>query len=180
MTNADTTDLRPLTATYRMQLHAGFTCEDALAVLPYVEALGASHVYLSPVLTAVPGSEHGYDVLDHTTINPEIGGREGLERLAADAHARRMGVIVDVVPNHMALVSPLWRNAPLWAVLREEAELSGRPVTEVDDAQVRRRLGLPGTVEEAAAAAAGAGGAGDPLMATALRVVRAAARAYGG
>ena len=76
--------MRPtdVTATYRLQLHAGFTFDDARQVVPYVAELGVSHVYLSPVLTAVPGSQHGYDVLDHRTIDAELGGRDALERLA--------------------------------------------------------------------------------------------------
>ncbi|SOC57009.1 malto-oligosyltrehalose synthase [Ornithinimicrobium cerasi] len=143
MTNPDTAERRPLTATYRMQLHAGFTCDDALAALPYVEELGVSHVYLSPVLTAVPGSEHGYDVLDHSQVNPEIGGRPALERLAAAAHARGMGVVVDIVPNHMALVSPFWRNAPLWQVLREGPTSGRAHWFDVDWEHLGGRFGIP-------------------------------------
>lgn len=135
--------LRPLTATYRLQLHSGFTCIDALEVVPYVEALGASHVYVSPVLTAVPGSEHGYDVLDHTRVNPEIGGREGLEALAAACHERGMGLIVDIVPNHMALVAPLWRNEPLWEVLREGPDAARAHWFDVDRDHLGGRFGLP-------------------------------------
>ncbi|AXH96189.1 malto-oligosyltrehalose synthase [Ornithinimicrobium avium] len=143
MTTYDRTERRPLTATYRMQLNSGFTCDDAQSVLPYVEALGASHVYLSPVLTAVPGSEHGYDVLDHTQVSPELGGREALERLAEDAHRRGMGVIVDVVPNHMALVPQVWRNAPLWEVLREGPNSPRAHWFDVDWAHLGQRFGLP-------------------------------------
>ncbi|WP_010149025.1 malto-oligosyltrehalose synthase [Serinicoccus profundi] len=134
---------RPLTATYRLQLHAGFTCADAQQVLPYLHALGVSHVYLSPVLTAVPGSEHGYDVLDHTQINPEIGGRPGLEALADAAHDLGLGVVVDVVPNHMALVAPLWRNAPLWEVLRDGQTAARASWFDVDWAHLGGRFGLP-------------------------------------
>lgn len=133
----------PLTATYRMQLHSGFTCADALEVLPYVHALGVSHVYLSPVLTAVPGSEHGYDVLDPTRVNPEIGGRDGLEALAAACHQRGMGVIVDVVPNHLALVAQLWRNEPLWEVLRDGPGASRAAWFDVDWDHLGGRFGLP-------------------------------------
>ena len=143
MTTPEASDRRSLTATYRLQLHAGFTCDDALAALPYVEELGASHVYLSPVLTAVPGSEHGYDVLDHTRVNPEIGGREGLERLAAAVHDRGMGVVLDIVPNHMALVSPFWRNAPLWQVLREGPGSERAHWFDVDWEHLGGRFGLP-------------------------------------
>ncbi|HMR22541.1 MAG TPA: alpha-amylase family glycosyl hydrolase, partial [Micropruina sp.] len=108
----------PFTATYRLQLHRGFTLDDASAAVPYLAALGISHVYLAPILTAAPGSMHGYDVLDHTAINPELGGRDALERLAERCHAHGLGIIVDIVPNHMALVEGQWRNAPLWDVLR--------------------------------------------------------------
>ncbi|RIK17314.1 MAG: malto-oligosyltrehalose synthase, partial [Acidobacteria bacterium] len=143
MTTSDQPERRPLTATYRMQLHAGFTCDDALEVLPYVKALGASHVYLSPVLTAVPGSEHGYDVLDHTRVSAELGGRQALERLAQAAHGRGMGVIVDVVPNHMALVPEVWRNAPLWEVLAEGPNAPRAHWFDVDWAHLGQRFGLP-------------------------------------
>jgi malto-oligosyltrehalose synthase len=90
-------------ATYRVQLHAGFTFADAAAIVPYLERLGVSHLYLSPILKARAGSLHGYDVVDHSQVNPELGGADGLERLAATARAHRMGLIVDVVPNHMAI-----------------------------------------------------------------------------
>ncbi|WP_066641060.1 malto-oligosyltrehalose synthase [Serinicoccus hydrothermalis] len=134
---------RPLTATYRLQLHAGFTCADAEQVVPYLHALGVSHVYLSPVLTAVPGSEHGYDVLDHTQVNPEIGGREGLESLARACHDVGIGVVVDVVPNHMAMVAPLWCNAPLWEVLRDGPTASRAAWFDVDWDHLGGRFGLP-------------------------------------
>lgn len=143
MTTAESAERRPLSATYRMQLHAGFTFDDAQAVLPYVEALGVSHVYLSPVLTAVPGSEHGYDVLDHTTVSAELGGREGLERLATAAQARGMGVVVDVVPNHMALTEQTWRNAPLWEVLAQGRHASRAHWFDVDWDHLDGRFGLP-------------------------------------
>ncbi len=89
-------------ATYRLQLHAGFTLVDALRQLPYVENLGISHLYLSPIFAARPGSVHGYDVVDPTRVNPELGGADALEALADGLQARRMGLILDLVPNHMA------------------------------------------------------------------------------
>ena len=145
MTGSETapSTTRPLTATYRLQLHAGFTCADAQEVVPYLRALGVSHAYLSPVLTAVPGSEHGYDVLDHTEVNPEIGGRSGLEALASTCHEHGLGVVVDVVPNHMALVAPLWRNAPLWEVLRDGPTAARAAWFDVDWAHLGGRFGLP-------------------------------------
>ena len=106
-----------MTATYRLQLHAGFTFADAEAVAPYLGDLGVSHLYLSPVLQAVPGSAHGYDVLDHTRVSSELGGEDGLVALAETARRNGLGLVVDVVPNHMALVAPEHANAPLWDVL---------------------------------------------------------------
>ncbi len=92
-------------ATYRLQLRAGFPFPAAEAILPYLDALGISHLYLSPILKARPGSAHGYDLVDHGAIDPELGGMEALERLAAFARARSMGLLVDLVANHM-LVGP--------------------------------------------------------------------------
>ena len=105
-------------STYRLQLGPGLTFADAEKALPYLDTLGITDLYLSPVLQAAPGSTHGYDVVDHTRISAAIGGREGLERLAAAAHARGMGVVVDVVPNHMAVPTPAWHNRALWSVLK--------------------------------------------------------------
>ncbi len=93
---------RPI-ATYRLQLHAGFRFEDARAIVPYLDALGISHVYASPFLRARPGSQHGYDVVDHASINPELGTEDDLRALAADLRARGMGLVVDVVPNHVGI-----------------------------------------------------------------------------
>ena len=75
----------PPTSTYRVQLNAGFTFADARAVVPYLAELGFSHLYLSPVLQAAPGSMHGYDVVDHSRVSDDLGGRAGLEALAAVA-----------------------------------------------------------------------------------------------
>ena len=91
-------------ATYRVQLHAGFRFADATALVPYWSALGISHLYVSPVLTARPGSQHGYDVVDHGRLNPELGTREDFDALVAALHAQRMGLIVDIVPNHMGVL----------------------------------------------------------------------------
>ncbi len=102
-------------ATYRLQLHGGFDFGDAAALVDYLDALGVSHVYCSPILQAVPGSSHGYDVVDHGTINDELGGDDGLERLVAAIRDRGMGLVVDVVPNHMAISGE--RNAWWWDVL---------------------------------------------------------------
>ncbi|WP_114905633.1 malto-oligosyltrehalose synthase [Ornithinimicrobium murale] len=132
-----------VTATYRLQLHAGFTLEHAREVVPYLAALGVSHVYLSPVLTAVPGSQHGYDVLDHGSIDSELGGRDALERLAADCHRAGLGVVVDSVPNHMALTAPEWANRQVWEVLRRGRQAATAHWFDVDWDALGGRFGLP-------------------------------------
>jgi (1->4)-alpha-D-glucan 1-alpha-D-glucosylmutase len=90
-------------ATYRLQLHAGFTFADATAAVPYLAELGISHLYLSPILTATKGSTHGYDVVDPERINDELGGAEGFAQLVQAAHAADMGILLDIVPNHMSI-----------------------------------------------------------------------------
>jgi len=92
-------------ATYRMQLHADFRFADAMAQVPYLAALGISHLYISPPLRARAGSRHGYDVVDHGNLNPELGSREDFDRLVAALHAHTMGLVIDIVPNHMGVLS---------------------------------------------------------------------------
>ncbi len=132
-----------MTATYRLQLHAGFTFADAEAVAPYLGDLGVSHLYLSPVLQAVPGSAHGYDVLDHTRVSVELGGRDGLVSLAETARGHGLGLVVDVVPNHMALVAPESANAPLWDVLTHGRGAGHAHWFDVDWDALDQKLGLP-------------------------------------
>ena len=132
-----------MTATYRLQLHAGFTFADAQVVVPYLADLGVSHLYLSPVLQAVPGSMHGYDVLDHDRVSEELGGAQGLERLAATARQHGLGLVVDVVPNHMALVAPESSNAPLWDVLAHGREAAHAHWFDVDWEALDGKIGLP-------------------------------------
>ena len=102
-------------ATYRLQLHAGFTFADAAAVADYLAALGVSHLYSSPVLQAVPGSTHGYDVVDHSRVNEQIGGQAGFCSLVGTIRKHGMGLLLDIVPNHMAIVTPY--NRWWWDVL---------------------------------------------------------------
>jgi (1->4)-alpha-D-glucan 1-alpha-D-glucosylmutase len=90
-------------STYRLQLHAGFGFVDAARVVPYLDALGVTDLYLSPVLAAAPGSMHGYDVVDHARLNPELGGEDGFALLAAACARRGMGILLDFVPNHMGI-----------------------------------------------------------------------------
>ena len=89
-------------ATPRLQFHKGFTFDDGVRVVPYLAALNVSHLYSSPVLAARSGSMHGYDVIDPTHVNPELGGEAAFRRLAAALRHAGLGIIVDIVPNHMA------------------------------------------------------------------------------
>jgi malto-oligosyltrehalose synthase len=99
-------------ATYRLQLHKDFTFADAAARVPYLADLGISHLYASPILTARPGSTHGYDGTDPTQVNTELGGEAGLRQFVEALHRRDLGLIVDFVPNHLAadLGNPWWRD----------------------------------------------------------------------
>ncbi|WP_432189254.1 malto-oligosyltrehalose synthase [Streptomyces sp. Tue6028] len=108
------------TATYRLQLQPEFPFAGAEAAVPYLASLGVSHLHLSPVLEAVPGSTHGYDVVDHSRVRAELGGEEGLRALSRTAREHGLGLVVDIVPNHMAM-DPR-HNRALWDVLREGPE----------------------------------------------------------
>jgi (1->4)-alpha-D-glucan 1-alpha-D-glucosylmutase len=90
-------------STARLQLHRDFTFDDAVACVPYLAELGITHLYTSPILRARPGSMHGYDIVDHGVVNPELGGEEGLQRLVAELRRHGLGIIVDIVPNHMGV-----------------------------------------------------------------------------
>ena len=109
-------------STYRVQLGADLTFDDVAARVPYYATLGVTHVYLSPVLSAAPGSTHGYDVVDHDTVSPVLGGEAGLRRLADVAHDAGLGLVLDIVPNHMAVPTPAWHNRALWSVLAHGAD----------------------------------------------------------
>jgi (1->4)-alpha-D-glucan 1-alpha-D-glucosylmutase len=90
-------------ATYRLQLHRGFPFRAAAAIAPYLAELGVSDAYTSPILQARPGSTHGYDVVDHGKINPELGGDAGFEEFSAALRQHGLGLILDTVPNHMGI-----------------------------------------------------------------------------
>ncbi|MEU5797633.1 malto-oligosyltrehalose synthase [Streptomyces sp. NPDC047813] len=105
------------TATYRLQLQPAFPFSAAAAAVPYLASLGVSHLHLSPVLEAVPGSAHGYDVVDHGRVRAELGGEEGLRALSRTAREHGLGLVLDIVPNHMAMAPA--HNHALWEVLRE-------------------------------------------------------------
>jgi (1->4)-alpha-D-glucan 1-alpha-D-glucosylmutase len=91
-------------ATYRLQFNHQFTFNDAARIVPYLAKLGISHVYASPILKARPGSMHGYDVVDHSQLNPELGTREDFDRFVATLHQHGLGLIVDIVPNHLGVM----------------------------------------------------------------------------
>ncbi|HZX43158.1 MAG TPA: alpha-amylase family glycosyl hydrolase, partial [Myxococcaceae bacterium] len=99
-------------STYRVQLHKDFDFARASAVVPYLARLGVSHLYTSPILKAMPGSNHGYDVVDHTTVNPELGGGVGFAALTDTLHGNGMRLVLDTVPNHMVIASgnALWED----------------------------------------------------------------------
>ncbi len=93
----------PPRATYRLQFHKDFTFDDAVKIVPYLAELGTSHVYSAPIHAARPGSTHGYDIVSHTAINPELGGEDGFRRLSEALQVHGLGLILDIVPNHMGV-----------------------------------------------------------------------------
>ncbi|MFD9593500.1 malto-oligosyltrehalose synthase [Kitasatospora sp. NPDC059973] len=119
-------------ATYRLQLQPGFTLHDATAAVPYLAALGVSHLHLSPLLEAAPGSTHGYDTVDHGRISAQLGGEPALRALAAEAHRHGLRLLADVVPNHMAVPVPERLNRPLWHVLRDGPDSPYAPWFDID------------------------------------------------
>jgi (1->4)-alpha-D-glucan 1-alpha-D-glucosylmutase len=106
-------------ATYRVQLTPTFGFADVAGLAPYLAALGVSHVYLSPILQSVRSSLHGYDVIDHSRIREEFGGATGLREMADRLSAHGLGVVLDIVPNHMTIPVPESDNAQFWSVLRD-------------------------------------------------------------
>ncbi|KAD4060369.1 malto-oligosyltrehalose synthase [Arthrobacter yangruifuii] len=110
--------MRTPLSTYRLQIRPSFTLFDAAELVPYLADLGVDWVYLSPILTAEEGSDHGYDVTDPSSVDPARGGAEGLKALSDAAHAAGLGVLVDIVPNHMGIATP-HRNKWWWSVLAE-------------------------------------------------------------
>jgi (1->4)-alpha-D-glucan 1-alpha-D-glucosylmutase len=115
----------PPRATYRVQFHKDFTFDDAVAIVPYLAKLGVSHVYASPIHKARPGSTHGYDIVDHTAINPELGGEEGFERLSEALKQHGLGLVLDIVPNHMGVGGAdngWWLSMLEWGELSPEAK----------------------------------------------------------
>ena len=104
-------------STYRLQLRAGFGFAEAGELADYLADLGVTHVYLSPILQANPGSPHGYDVVDHSRISADLGGEDAFRAMAERFHRHHLGIVVDIVPNHMARPTPESLNKQLWSVL---------------------------------------------------------------
>ncbi|KLO32813.1 malto-oligosyltrehalose synthase [Mycobacterium haemophilum] len=138
----------PVLSTYRLQLRGpssgfGFTFADAEDQLDYFDELGVTHLYLSPIMTAVHGSSHGYDVTDPTTVSAELGGPDGLTRLAAAARARGMGLVVDIVPNHVGIDKP-GQNPWWWDVLQHGRNSAYATFFDIDwDLDAQGRIVLP-------------------------------------
>ncbi|RNE49465.1 malto-oligosyltrehalose synthase [Corynebacterium alimapuense] len=144
---------RPITATYRLQLRGpqadpsgrSFGFAEASAQVPYLRALGISHLYLSPIFTADPTSTHNYDVTDPTEVNPELGGIEGLRELAATAHEAGLGLIIDIVPNHLGVENPRL-NRWWWDVLKNGQDSEYEHYFDIDwhtDNGAGGKLGMP-------------------------------------
>jgi (1->4)-alpha-D-glucan 1-alpha-D-glucosylmutase len=124
-------------ATYRLQLTADFDFEKAAEIVPYLKALGISHVYASPFMKARRGSTHGYDITDHTKLNPELGGEEGFARLSAALQAQDLGLILDFVPNHVGVH---FDDNPWWLDVLEWGAASPHAVSfDIDWDQLRHR-----------------------------------------
>ena len=129
--------MRDRIATYRLQFRGEMTFDRAVEIVPYLKRLGVSHLYASPIFTATSGSTHGYDVVDYNTLDPAIGGREGFERLSAALKKADLGLMLDIVPNHMAasIENNWWRDCAEWG-----AEAAHARHFDID---WRRRLTLP-------------------------------------
>ncbi|MFK3690811.1 malto-oligosyltrehalose synthase [Agrobacterium tumefaciens] len=125
------------TATYRLQFRNGMTFDRAAALVPYLKRLGISHLYASPIFTATSGSTHGYDVTKPNEVDPAIGGRDGFDRMVAALKNEGVGLILDIVPNHMAasLENPWWLDVI--------ANGANSPYAHIFDIDWSRRLTLP-------------------------------------
>ncbi|WP_104081823.1 malto-oligosyltrehalose synthase [Cryobacterium sp. Y11] len=137
-------------STYRLQITPGFTLDAAAGVIDYLGTLGADWVYLSPLLMAEQGSDHGYDVVDHSRVDPARGGPAGLARLAAQAHEAALGVLVDIVPNHMGVASPA-QNTWWWDLLQNGRQSRYAEAFDVDWAYGNGKIRIPVLGDDAGA-----------------------------
>jgi len=138
-------------STYRLQLRDSFGFGQAAEQAGYLAALGVTHVYLSPILQANPGSPHGYDVVDHSRVCSDLGGEPAFREMADEFHRHGLGVVVDVVPNHMARPTPESLNRQLWSLLYQGRQSEFAHWFDVDwDAQEGKLLMpiLAGPLEE--------------------------------
>ena len=129
-------------STYRLQIRQGFTLFDAAETVPYLHSLGVDWIYLSPVLTAEQGSDHGYDVTDPSAVDPERGGPEGLAAVSKAARAAGMGVLIDIVPNHVGVATPA-QNPWWWSLLKEGRKSRYAEAFDVDWDLAGGRIRLP-------------------------------------
>ena len=129
-------------STYRLQITEDFDLDAALAVLPYLDDLGVGWLYLSPLLEAHPGSNHGYDVVDPTRVDPARGGPDALARLSAEARRRGIGIVVDIVPNHLGVETPA-TNGRWWDVLEHGRDSRFASFFDIDWASGGGKLQIP-------------------------------------
>jgi (1->4)-alpha-D-glucan 1-alpha-D-glucosylmutase len=137
------------TSTYRLQLHRGFTFDDAASIAEYLRTLGVSHVYCSPYLQAAPGSMHGYDVVDHSKVNEELGGAEAHGRFCKRLGEAGLGQVLDIVPNHMSLGK---ENRYWWDVLENGASSRYASFFDIDwqpdEERLRNKVLVPVLAEQ--------------------------------
>jgi (1->4)-alpha-D-glucan 1-alpha-D-glucosylmutase len=138
-------------STYRLQIRSSFDLDAAADIVAYVRDLGGDWVYLSPLLKAASESDHGYDVVDHSLVDPARGGGAGLDRLATAAHTNGLGVLIDIVPNHVGVSDP-HENPWWWDVLQNGQASRYAEAFDIDWAFGEGKLRIPvlgGTIEEA-------------------------------
>ncbi|MGY2745495.1 malto-oligosyltrehalose synthase [Arthrobacter sp. UYCu723] len=123
--------MRTPVSTYRLQIRSGFTLQDAAETVPYLKSLGVDWIYLSPILTAEKGSDHGYDVTAPSAVDPDRGGAGGLIAASRAAREAGMGVLVDIVPNHVGVATPA-QNPWWWSLLKEGQQSRYAPAFDVD------------------------------------------------
>jgi (1->4)-alpha-D-glucan 1-alpha-D-glucosylmutase len=136
-------------STYRLQIRPEFDLAAAAATVAYIRDLGADWVYLSPLLSATEGSDHGYDVVDHSQIDPTRGGAAGLDELSTAAHSSGLRVLIDIVPNHMGVPH---ENGWWWDLLTHGRDSRYAEAFDVDWAFGNNKVRIPvlgGTLEEA-------------------------------
>jgi (1->4)-alpha-D-glucan 1-alpha-D-glucosylmutase len=134
-------------STYRLQLTAGFTLSDAARLTSYLAELGVGAVYLSPLLRATAGSTHGYDVVEHSALDPDRGGPAGLKALVAACAEHDLQLVVDIVPNHMGVASPV-ENRAWWDVLKYGRASSYADWFDIDWAYFDGRIVIPVLADE--------------------------------